>query len=58
METVQKLSGQKGMLTSNVDDDISLWNEENFYYSPDWKCMLSDDEKEGELHDWEFEDSY
>ena len=40
---------------SDVEEDITLWDEEDFWRSPDWKCTLSDDEKEGELSSWEFD---
>ena len=42
---------------SEVEEDVTLWNEEDFFYSPDWQCTVSDDEKEGELSSWEFEDT-
>ena len=39
---------------SDVEEDVSLWNEEDFYWSPDWKSTLTDDEKEGEMSsDWD-----
>ena len=38
---------------SEVEDDLSFLSEDEFNENPDWICMLSDDEKQGELLSWE-----
>ena len=39
---------------SDVEEDVSLWDEDDFWRSPNWESTLTDDEKEAEWSsEWE-----